>query len=118
MYYTKVGIITRIDLEYELQIGKVFLSITRDEAHRLAVENLEDEDLVWNINTKKGDFFFNEHYPEWSLVPNPKDWVAGNIYYNYKKDAENHLTYLIEKEIKDVRKRCEDEIANLELHRW
>jgi hypothetical protein len=98
--YLIKGSVKRVDNEYILQIGTVNIPIEQDEAEKIVVETLPENQLVWHINTKKGfDIFFNELYPEWSPVPHPSGWVAGNIYYRTKKDAQVQLEFMIQREI-------------------
>jgi len=84
---------------YQLQIGSVKIDIDKEKAEKLVVESLPEDQLVWHINPKKGEIFFNELYPEWSLVPHPISWVAGNIYYSSKKTAITALRQYIQREM-------------------
>lgn len=81
---------------YSLQIGSVIIPLaSKGIAEKLLVETLEEKDIVWHCNENKGSCFFNDLYPEWSAVPHPRGWVAGNIYYNTRQSAMKRLASIL-----------------------
>lgn len=100
------------DRNYCLQVGSIEIPIEKGLAFKLAVENLPDDKITWHVNEEKGSIFFNDLYPEWSVVPNPSNWVAGNIYHK-KRDAEILLAKALDNKINSINAVAKQEVDAL-----
>jgi hypothetical protein len=128
-YKVNGGVVRKISTGYELQIGAVIIPIEEEMAHRLVIVNLMDasllkvgvpvppeiaKHLLWHVNERKSSIFFNDLYPEWSVVPNPRKWVAGNIFFEDKRNAEERLAKLLKMEIAHQEDEAAKEISGLQ----
>lgn len=114
-YCVQAGTVNRIfdrfqNVTHQLQIGSVSIDIDTDRAEKIVVESLPEDQLVWHINPKKGEIFYNENYPELSLVPHPSSWVAGNIYYSSKKTATLALRQYIQSEMNKLTRNTQAQL--------
>lgn len=65
----------------------VSAQVLQDEAHRVLVQVLPLEELVWSVNGEPGDCFYDPAYPPSSAMPSPRRLVGGNVYYANRADA-------------------------------
>lgn len=85
--------------EYRVEGFGVSLEISHDQYLDILVRQLPDDELVWHVNESASSAFFRNGYPEWSVVPNPRSEVAGNIYFATKDDATRALMRKLREEM-------------------
>lgn len=99
---------------YHVRLCGVNVQIEQDEYLAILAGQLPDSELVWSVNETAGSMFFRDGYPEWSVVPNPKHEVGGNIYFSTREEATRELVYRIEKKIGHLTQRAREEASQLQ----
>lgn len=91
--------IKRVDDDYFLEIKGIVVRLTERQVNDILLAHLPEKELVYSINTTYGNSFYSSPYPMWSIKSHPKKFVAGNIYFATKSEAQEGLYKEINRKI-------------------
>lgn len=106
-----------VERTYFLQIGRCRVEVTYEQAEALRAETLPEDKLIWSVNEDPDSSFYSDLYPPWSVVPHPRGWVAGNIYYPTKKEAQQGLLKKLQRKLEEADRHVDWRLARLQLER-
>jgi hypothetical protein len=100
-----------------LTIGGVELPLTRDQAEKIILQHVPEEDKVWCYTEERESFGYDhedDKRPAWSVYPHLQGWILGNTHYRTKARAETEMLKELGYKIEDIERDAANRVGRLQ----